>query len=105
MSATWKHTGISWDEPLVQRVSEFWLYWNQIIEPQADWRVRIEDYVDRWPEVLERLGLEPSAFPTGIDPMLGKIQKPRVELTWSDLGPCEGLIRKKAREYGYDVPL
>lgn len=91
-------------EPHLEAAARFWVYWNEIAESQAEWRFRAEDIEEVWPEIRERLGLDPVDLDSiGISKNLGAIVKPRFGFDLSMLqSDTAALLTQKAREYGYD---
>ena len=85
--------------PLVERMCAYWLKFQALAAGQASWHYRVEDFDLLWPEILERLGVAPVPIPP-----MGRHEWPkdkRKPLTWTDLGPWEGPMRRAAKEYGY----
>jgi hypothetical protein len=86
------------------RAARFWLRWNEIIEPQADLRIRVEDFERRWPELMERLSLDSKGSPPDYTPKSGGKRKD--EFSWDILRSMDpdlyDAVRTKAKEYGYD---
>jgi hypothetical protein len=58
------HTACAPDEPMLLRSARYWLAWNELVEPIATWRYRIESLPDVFPEFCRRLGRadDPSAL-------------------------------------------
>lgn len=94
----------------LERAMKTWLGWNALIENRAEWRYRIEDFQEIFPEFLDRLGLSEQAFPAmdrqKRDSRIGR--KGYKEVSWDELRAIdEGLAKavgKKAADYGYEVP-
>lgn len=97
-----KHTGVSFDMDPTERAAKFWLRWNEIVEPQAKWRFRIEDFDQLWPNVTARLGLPPCEMTDSVAERLGQQTTRRVSVAWEDLGDLQEPVRLKAQEYGYE---
>lgn len=99
-----KHSGVPWDDARLIRAARFWLRWNEIIEPQADLRIRVEDFERRWPELMERLSLDSKGSPPDYTPKSGGKRKD--EFSWDILRSMDpdlyDAVRTKAKEYGYD---
>ncbi|MCP5203915.1 MAG: hypothetical protein H6992_07090 [Pseudomonadales bacterium] len=53
----WCHCSPS--DPLMLKAAKYWLHWNERAEEIADWRYRIEDFHDVYPEFCERIGIKP----------------------------------------------
>src|SRR5580698_4937223 len=51
-----QHIRCELEEPLALRCAKYWRYWNEQIEPEADWRYRVEDVQVIWNELCERTG-------------------------------------------------
>lgn len=79
-----------------------WIGWNRIIEAQADWRFKLEELPEVFPEFCRQLDI-----PVQPMPRMGKKNARRhPTLTWDDLyAEDEALaeeIRAMAIAYGYD---
>lgn len=98
------HTGIKdYRQPL--RSMLFWLAWNEIIEPQAEFRFQMECFKEAMPEICARLGIEQQELPDVAQPVAHKHDHPPYE--WADLFNADRRIaeqiQKKAIQYGYEV--
>lgn len=97
-----KHSGVSADEPRLRGAMRFWLRWNQICEPQTDFRVRFEESDSRWGELCERLGVAPVTLP---EIHAHQRAVPLAPLSWDALksedAPLTDAIREMAVRYGY----
>ncbi len=92
--------------------AHFWVAWNEYVEERRpDWRFRVEDMEQVWPEMWKRAGLG-EAPP--IDPRSAEYQglgrddagETIYPLTWEELGSwgptVHDGVRRKADEYGYE---
>ncbi len=81
-----------------------WFYLNDEIEKVADWRYKIEDIDNVFPEICERFGVKP---PDKVpDVRRNWYGRPHMKCSWSDLEEADkelcDKIREKGEKYGYN---
>lgn len=66
--STWQfmseHIDLDPKSPVIPRAMNAWIQWNQLVEQKADWRFRIEDLKQNFPEFCEHAGIPVCDFPT-----------------------------------------
>ena len=67
---------INQNDPLITKCAKYWYYWNLLAEEKAEWRYRIEDIEEIFPEFCEKLGI-----PTNLEALQ---RVPKNTNTWSD---------------------
>ncbi|MBF0621561.1 MAG: hypothetical protein HQL54_06500 [Magnetococcales bacterium] len=93
----------------IRRCMRTWLGWTKRIEQRADWRYRIEDFQEIFPELLSKLGLPVQNLPVlqkeARDSRVGR--KGYTQLTWDKLKEADKTlaenVEKRALEFGYDI--
>jgi hypothetical protein len=83
----------------------FWLDWTHRCDQIADYRYRVEDFEQGWPELHKRTG--------GIKEwQAGHVSRrtntrPHMDISWDDIARCDcgGRVIRRAREYGYEVTI
>ena len=86
------------------QVMQTWLMLTELAEERADWRYRIEDIDEVYPELCRRLKIQSKeGFPPQ-DKLVNSRLHPM--LTWNDLDKedfdLSQRIKEKARQYGYE---
>lgn len=101
-----KHHGVSWnplDNPHPLRGMRLWLLWNLFAEELADFRYRVEELPEIFPELLEKLGLPSMSMPD--IPKDTNTHNPTLSYSWDDLNDADGIlcyqIMRMAERYGY----
>jgi glycosyltransferase involved in cell wall biosynthesis len=98
-----KHIGHPGGKKSLKWAMYSWLKWNELAEKKSIARFRVEDLPRALPEILIRAGYKPPVELPDIDKNTNS--RDHAPLTWADLEnedkELAGLIKKKAREYGY----
>ncbi len=109
---TWKfmthHIELDMDAPVVVRGMQCWTGWNSLAEAKAEWRYRIEDLKEIFPEFLTHLNLPVQPIPE----LSRESRESRLErftpLRWGNLLHADESLAHStaalARKYGYEVP-
>ena len=82
-----------------------WLMLNELAEKGSEWRYRIEDIDEVYPELCRRLEIQPKK---GFPPLDRRVNtRPHPMLTWDDLDKEDFVLRQrikeKTRQYGYEI--
>ena len=117
----WQWIAEQLDDPYITEIENDWLRsmrfvykWN-LLEKETEWRYRLEDLDERWPEMMQRLGMPPCPVPktnrtmnhAKRRPKWTKLTKEEIERnpTWDELRLLDPLLAKKlkgmAERYGY----
>ena len=91
------------DKSKLYQVMQTWLMFNELAE-KAEWRYRIEDIDEVYPELCRRLEIQPKK---GFPPRNRFVNsRPHPMLTWDDLDKedfaLSQRIKEKTRQYGYN---
>lgn len=108
--STWAHMAkyieVDLEAAPALRGMQAWVRWNQLIEPQADWRFQIEKIKQVFPEFCHHAGIEVAKFPT----VPHEARDSRVSrfdaLYWEDLVAADPAMAEEVRalaiRYGYE---
>jgi hypothetical protein len=94
------------EEPLALRCAKYWRYWNERIEPDAEWRYRVEDVPIIWNELCERTRCTATDAALAVVPRDLNSRKGIYDpLTWNTLRSLDAplclAIQQQASRYGY----
>lgn len=81
-----------------------WLKWNEMLEEKAEWRFKIEDLDNIWPEFCDRLDLKQAPIPKLSKRIHSKYHP---DITWDELEKIDpdltGQIKEMGKRYGYET--
>jgi hypothetical protein len=92
------------EKSVLYRVMLTWLMLNELAEKGTEWRYRIEDIDKVYPELCQRLDIQPKEGFPSLDRRVNT--RPHPMLAWNDLDKedfaLSQRIKEKAKQYGYD---
>jgi len=103
-----KHSQVMGDvEPIGLRCALFWISWDCLVEENhpGAWQYRIEDVKSLWPEMCDRLGIEPCEYTPGEDHGHNKKKDDRHQYSWDEIKSIDidvyDSLSEMAEGYGY----